>query len=184
MVLDPRAAVVVHPNMNGLLPADVVPGFLGLNPLEFHNFLPLFEEEFPNLGIGIGLGRRGDGLGGGWISQIALEIIEGRDGKFEELGQFLWLGGRQRGHGGGRLREVFEKGDGEFAALGEIMLGQPDEVATAADAQIFGPVVNLRQDSLGQRNADGGLVFGSFLHNKENVAFYSVSIKQHFVDAV
>jgi len=31
MVLDPGSAVVVHPNMNGLLPADVVPGF----PLPF-----------------------------------------------------------------------------------------------------------------------------------------------------
>ena len=159
MVLDPGAAVVVHPNLNSLFPAYVVTGFLGLNPFEFHNFLALGEEEFPDGSVGFGIGWRGDGLGGGGICQIAHEFIKGRDGKFEEPSEFNGVIRRHRGLILGRRWQLVEHGNGEIAALGNIMLGQPDEVATATDAQAAGATVNLRQNGFRQRNTDGSLVF-------------------------
>ena len=147
MGFDP-VAPMFHPKLDRRLPSDVMTRFLGFNPLEFQNLLAFFEEEFPDRRISFGLRGRCNGLGLVGIGKVALEGFEGRDGKFQELGEFFRVVRRQWRQS--RLREIFKEGDGEFAAFGNVMLGQPDEVTAAANAQIFGSIVNFCQHCFGQ----------------------------------
>ena len=92
------------------------------------------RKNSQDLGVGFGFRGRGDGLRVGGIAQIAVEFNEGGDGKFEELGEFRRVVRWQRWRGWSGRGQFFEQGNGQLAALGNIMLGQPDEIAAAADA--------------------------------------------------
>ena len=148
----PEGVVLPEPFADGAVDADVLPLLLGLNPLVFQDFIALIQEILPQVAVGKGFRRFGD-LGNGAGFAVALVLLQGRDGDFEEpnrLGGEVNLPGRLGGVRGW---------DEEGTAPHDVLAGDKRQVLTAREVEGGGTGVNFGKLRLGKGDANRSLAF-------------------------